>query len=85
MRKCLEKQPDRRYQSAKEVAIDLAALRQTLQSGAERRPERMPKHNLPAELTSFVGRERELSELARLIASSRLVCLVGAGGAGKAS
>src|SRR5205085_656077 len=83
VRKCLEKRPDRRYQSAKEVAIDLTALKQTLQRGAESRPDRMPEHNLPAELTSFVGREQEVSELARLLASSRLVSLVGAGGAGK--
>jgi predicted ATPase/DNA-binding CsgD family transcriptional regulator len=39
--------------------------------------------NLPQELTSFVGRRRELSELTRLLAGSRLVTLVGVGGVGK--
>jgi predicted ATPase/DNA-binding CsgD family transcriptional regulator len=39
--------------------------------------------DLPAPLTAFVGRERELAEIARLIAAHRLVTLVGAGGVGK--
>jgi non-specific serine/threonine protein kinase len=39
--------------------------------------------NLPAELTSFVGRRRELGEVKQLLASSRLVTLTGVGGAGK--
>ncbi len=43
----------------------------------------MSTHNLPRELTSFVGRERELSELARLLDSAQLLTLVGTGGAGK--
>ena len=41
------------------------------------------RHNLPAELTSFVGRRKELEELRQLVAASRLVTLVGAGGVGK--
>lgn len=39
--------------------------------------------NLPAETTSFVGRERELSEAQRLLGVSRLVTLTGVGGVGK--
>jgi predicted ATPase/DNA-binding CsgD family transcriptional regulator/DNA-binding XRE family transcriptional regulator len=38
---------------------------------------------LPVARSSFVGRERELAELATLIAQSRLVTLIGPGGAGK--
>ena len=40
-------------------------------------------HNLPADLTSFVGRRRELLELPRILTSSRLLSLTGAGGVGK--
>jgi predicted ATPase/DNA-binding SARP family transcriptional activator/predicted negative regulator of RcsB-dependent stress response len=40
-------------------------------------------HNLPAQLTSFVGRDRELTELERLHAEARLVTLNGLGGVGK--
>src|SRR5437588_11056535 len=39
--------------------------------------------NLPVEVTSFVGRRRELAEGARLLAASRLVTVVGCGGVGK--
>src|SRR5262245_25273257 len=39
--------------------------------------------NLPAELTSFVGRRNEIAEVRRLLASSRLVTLTGVGGVGK--
>jgi predicted ATPase/class 3 adenylate cyclase len=40
-------------------------------------------NNLPAQLTSFVGRSRQLSEIAALRAKSRLVTLTGVGGCGK--
>ena len=40
-------------------------------------------NNLPAEVSSFVGREHQLAELRRLLHRSRLVTLTGPGGAGK--
>ena len=40
-------------------------------------------HNLPQQLTSFVGRQRELGEIAGLLREHRLVTIVGAGGVGK--
>ena len=39
--------------------------------------------NIPVPLTSFIGREKELKEIARLLSSSRLVTLTGSGGVGK--
>jgi predicted ATPase/DNA-binding CsgD family transcriptional regulator len=39
--------------------------------------------NLPAQVSSFIGRDAELAEMRRLAAGSRLVTLTGAGGAGK--
>jgi predicted ATPase/class 3 adenylate cyclase/DNA-binding CsgD family transcriptional regulator len=40
-------------------------------------------HNLPAQLTSFVGRQAEMDELGRSLSDNRFVTLTGAGGAGK--
>ena len=39
--------------------------------------------NLPVELTSFVGRDRELAEVRRLSAGAHVITLTGAGGIGK--
>ncbi|MCW2629024.1 MAG: protein kinase/transcriptional regulator, LuxR family protein, partial [Mycobacterium sp.] len=39
--------------------------------------------NLPAEITSFVGRRRELADAKRALSKSRLVTLTGVGGVGK--
>lgn len=39
--------------------------------------------DVPAPLTRFVGRERELDDLARLLPATRLLTLTGAGGSGK--
>jgi predicted ATPase/DNA-binding SARP family transcriptional activator len=41
------------------------------------------KHNLPAARTTFVGREREMLEVKRALAMTRLLTLTGAGGSGK--
>ncbi|OKH79853.1 transcriptional regulator [Mycobacterium sp. ST-F2] len=40
-------------------------------------------HNLPAQLTSFIGRRAQLAQLHESLADHRLVTLTGAGGAGK--
>jgi predicted ATPase/DNA-binding CsgD family transcriptional regulator len=39
--------------------------------------------NLPVELSSFVGRDRELTEVKRLLSSARVITLMGPGGIGK--
>ena len=39
--------------------------------------------NLPAEVTSFVGRRQELREVKRLLSTTRLLTLTGSGGVGK--
>ncbi|HLK61174.1 MAG TPA: tetratricopeptide repeat protein [Chthonomonadaceae bacterium] len=43
----------------------------------------LPPHNLPASLTSFVGRTKELAGIKARLASARLLTLLGAGGSGK--
>ena len=40
-------------------------------------------HNLPASLTTFIGREKEQAEILQLIGMHRLVTLTGSGGVGK--
>ncbi|HLL40797.1 MAG TPA: hypothetical protein VK357_14220, partial [Rubrobacteraceae bacterium] len=40
-------------------------------------------NNLPLELSSFVGREKELAEVMQLLGEDRLVTLTGSGGGGK--
>jgi predicted ATPase/class 3 adenylate cyclase len=40
-------------------------------------------HNLPHQMTSFIGREREIEAIKRRLAETRLVTLTGPGGSGK--
>jgi non-specific serine/threonine protein kinase len=42
-----------------------------------------PRHNLPHELTSFIGREKQISDVTKSLASTRMLTLIGAGGCGK--
>ena len=62
--------PGRGYRFSLEVAGDASAAQ-------------TPKHNLPHQLTSFIGREKEIAELERLLATTRLLTLTGSGGCGK--
>ena len=58
--------------------LEQAVLRQEVPAAAP--PAR---HNLPAPLTSFLGREQDLARLERLLGEARLVTLTGTGGTGK--
>jgi len=42
-----------------------------------------PRHNLPFQVSTFIGREKELDEIINLITGHRLVTLIGTGGIGK--
>jgi predicted ATPase/tetratricopeptide (TPR) repeat protein len=82
VRRCLEREPERRYASAAEVPAALAGRIAVLPPARENTFS--GRHALPPELDSFVGREIELDVLASMIAGgSRLVTLLGAGGMGK--
>jgi predicted ATPase/DNA-binding CsgD family transcriptional regulator len=48
-----------------------------------RTPETGATHNLPVQLTSFVGRQAEMHSLRGFLAGNRLVTLTGVGGVGK--
>lgn len=45
--------------------------------------ENVAAHHLPAQLTSFVGRQSEMAKVREVLADNRLVTLTGVGGAGK--
>ena len=45
--------------------------------------QKVSPHNLPTPLSTFIGRERELAEVNKLLSSHRLVTLTGTGGSGK--
>jgi non-specific serine/threonine protein kinase len=70
----------------KRVAKRRAGKRSTRSAQLEsrvvpRRPKRL--NNLPVQLTAFIGREHEITDIKGLLASTRLLTLTGAGGAGK--
>ncbi|WP_329464728.1 BTAD domain-containing putative transcriptional regulator [Streptomyces sp. NBC_01431] len=60
---------------------ELAAVHLSILRGEQSPPP--PSSRLPAQLTSFVGRDDELTALIALLGASRLVTLIGTGGAGK--
>ena len=70
---------------------DLAAAERLVQLDADDLPETFPAvrsldarpNNLPTQLTTFVGRERELGEALDLLQRARLLTLTGPGGTGK--
>ncbi len=51
--------------------------------GTPWRASMKPKNNLPAQLTSFIGRENEIEQVSAAIDKYRLVTLLGFGGTGK--
>ncbi|RZL84734.1 MAG: tetratricopeptide repeat protein [Rhodococcus sp. (in: high G+C Gram-positive bacteria)] len=71
--------PGRRTEEQRDEGIRVAPL---LASPAAPTPS-SSGGNLPFELTSFVGRHRELTQARKLLMSSRLVTLTGIGGVGK--
>jgi predicted ATPase/DNA-binding SARP family transcriptional activator len=73
-----------------ETSLDLAGtVAPRAPSGAAaskppgRKVDRDAPHNLPAQVSSFIGRERQLSELRQLVSRARVITLTGAGGVGK--
>ncbi len=85
--RCLQKDPARRLADIAEARAEIERAMEAREWEHPERPRPPPppgtRTNLPGELTSFIGRHRELAEVKHLLASSRLLTLTGAGGCGK--
>jgi non-specific serine/threonine protein kinase len=92
----LSKAPEERPASAAEVLTALGAPEPSESVAlAWPTPTPAPKHNLPAQLSTFIGREKEIAQVKQLLTGTggatlpltppvrRLVTLTGSGGVGK--
>src|ERR1700688_3026891 len=82
--RCLAKDPKQRYSSTRDLARDLAAVRDRLADAPARQSEPRP-NNLRARRTAVMGRDQEAPALRQLLSREdvRLVPLTGPGGIGK--
>jgi non-specific serine/threonine protein kinase len=82
--KALAKAPDDRYPTAAQFveALTAGTMGTSIPVSSTSQDIDIP-HNLPPQRTSFVGREKELTECARLLQETRLLTLTGIGGCGK--
>ena len=83
LQKGLAKAPADRFATAAQFAEALIAAAMGTPVPATTSATPPASHNLPPQRTSFVGREKELSECARLLQESPLLTLTGIGGGGK--
>jgi predicted ATPase len=82
--RCLAKESDKRYVSTRDLARELATIRDRFSEKALQQVETRPT-NLPVQRTGFVGREKELVAVKELLQRQnvRLVTVTGPGGIGK--
>jgi predicted ATPase len=82
--RCLAKDPKQRYASTRDLARDLAAVRDRIAEGPAAASDLL-SNNLPVPRTAFIGRESEAAALRQLLEREdvRLVTLIGPGGIGK--
>jgi predicted ATPase/serine/threonine protein kinase len=82
--RCLAKEPDKRYVSTRDLARELAAIRDHFSEKPVKQMETRPT-NLPAQRTELVGREKEVAAAKELLLRPdvRLVTVTGPGGIGK--
>ena len=82
--RCLAKEPDKRYVSTRDLARELAAIRDRFSERPVQQAEIRPT-SIPVPRTGFVGREKEVAAAKELLMSkdARLVTVTGPGGIGK--
>lgn len=82
--RCLAKEPDKRYVSTRELARELAAIRDRFSEKPAKQSEARGT-NIPVQQTGFVGREKEVAAASEMLlrADVRLVTVTGPGGIGK--
>ena len=82
--RCLAKDPDKRYVSTRDLARELAAIREHFADKPAQPAETRPA-NIPVQRTRFVGREKEVAAAKELLLRPdvRLVTITGPGGIGK--
>ena len=82
--RCLAKEPEKRYVSTRDLARELAAIRDRFSENPIKQAETRPT-NLPVQRTGFVGREKEVAAAKELLLRQevRLVTVTGPGGIGK--
>ena len=84
LRRCLAKDANQRYSSTRDLARDLATVRD-LRVDPETRQSVPSPSNMPVQRTAFIGRVGEVASLRQLLSRGdvRLVTLTGPGGIGK--
>ena len=82
--RCMEKEPEKRYASTRELARELAAIGERLLEKPAP-PAGLRASNLPVSRTGFVGREKEVAAGTEMLQRPevRLVTITGPGGIGK--
>ncbi len=82
--RCLAKEPEKRYAATRDLARELAAIRERFAEKPARAAEARPA-NIPVQRTGFVGREKEVAAAKEMLlrADVRLVTVTGPGGIGK--